>query len=263
MNYQTLLQAIELQSEAADQGPTRSLDSEVTQAGPSATNSSNTLVKLPPSEAELEWSMRGCLQRIERTLLQFERSAPRSMTEPRMAVQIDLEKELGESRYTSGRPNLWVVLSIARKKQDSAPPTYDSWMPSNQEVYGSIAAGAVESLADDDYAPVEYSGASTQRPAVPSKPFAIQAAINDTAQMMRENINKVTQRGDRLDSLMEKAGETSPSVAAFRRNGRSKTWYSSVWESVPSPTAAISNIQEYVNDIYTVGSSRTNTRLGR
>jgi len=42
---------------------------------------------------------------------------------------------------------------------------------------------------------------------------AIQAQIDDTVGIMRDNINKVAERGERLDALQDKTGEYSPSIA--------------------------------------------------
>jgi vesicle-associated membrane protein 4 len=39
-----------------------------------------------------------------------------------------------------------------------------------------------------------------------SKTAAIQAQIDDTVGIMRENITKVAERGERLDSLQDKTG---------------------------------------------------------
>jgi vesicle-associated membrane protein 4 len=39
-----------------------------------------------------------------------------------------------------------------------------------------------------------------------NKTAAIQAQIDDTVGIMRENINKVAERGERLDSLQDKTG---------------------------------------------------------
>lgn len=50
------------------------------------------------------------------------------------------------------------------------------------------------------------SGASAGNP----KTAAIQAQIDDTVGIMRENITKVAERGERLDSLQDKTGVFSP-----------------------------------------------------
>jgi len=70
------------------------------------------------------------------------------------------------------------------------------------------------------------------------------AQIDDTVSMMRENIAKVSERGERLDALQGKTDNLSISAAGFRRTRGEKAVYSTVWESLPSPTAAITSIQE-------------------
>jgi hypothetical protein len=46
---------------------------------------------------------------------------------------------------------------------------------------------------------------------------ALQAQIDDTIGVMRENINKVSQRGERLDSLQDKTDNLVVSAQGFRR----------------------------------------------
>ncbi|PSS22023.1 hypothetical protein M430DRAFT_40815 [Amorphotheca resinae ATCC 22711] len=46
---------------------------------------------------------------------------------------------------------------------------------------------------------------------------ALQAQIDDTVGVMRENINKVSQRGERLDSLQDKTDNLAVSAQGFRR----------------------------------------------
>jgi vesicle-associated membrane protein 4 len=41
--------------------------------------------------------------------------------------------------------------------------------------------------------------------------------IDDTVGVMRENINKVSQRGERLDSLQDKTDNLAVSAQGFRR----------------------------------------------
>ncbi|KAG0651573.1 Synaptobrevin [Hyphodiscus hymeniophilus] len=46
---------------------------------------------------------------------------------------------------------------------------------------------------------------------------ALQAQIDDTVGVMKENINKVSQRGERLDSLQDKTDNLAVSAQGFRR----------------------------------------------
>ncbi|KAI9809348.1 MAG: SNAP receptor, synaptobrevin [Sarcosagium campestre] len=57
---------------------------------------------------------------------------------------------------------------------------------------------------------------------------ALQAQIDDTVGVMRENINKVSQRGERLDSLQDKTDNLAVSAQGFRRGAnrvRKQMWY--------------------------------------
>ena len=77
----------------------------------------------PPADegSEVESTIRACLKRIEDTLLQFEQSDLAAASEPRIAVSIELEKEVSRSQpETRELPKPWVVLSIVRK--DVLPP---------------------------------------------------------------------------------------------------------------------------------------------
>jgi len=57
---------------------------------------------------------------------------------------------------------------------------------------------------------------------------ALQAQIDDTVGVMRENINKVSQRGERLDSLQDKTDNLAVSAQGFRRGAnrvRTQMWW--------------------------------------
>lgn len=57
---------------------------------------------------------------------------------------------------------------------------------------------------------------------------AIQAQIDDTVGIMRENINKVAERGERLDSLQDKTDNLAVSAQGFRRGAnrvRKAMWW--------------------------------------
>ena len=52
--------------------------------------------------------------------------------------------------------------------------------------------------------------------------------IDDTVGVMRENINKVSQRGERLDSLQDKTDNLATSAQGFRRGAnrvRKQMWW--------------------------------------
>jgi len=86
-----------------------------------------------------------------------------------------------------------------------AEQPYDPYIPNNN----GAAAGA-------------QSAPGNQRSA------AIQQQIDDTVGIMRENINKVADRGARLDSLQDKTDNLAVSAQGFRRGAnrvRKKMWW--------------------------------------
>jgi len=59
--------------------------------------------------------------------------------------------------------------------------------------------------------------------------------IDDTVGVMRENINKVSQRGERLDSLQDKTDNLAVSAQGFRRGAnrvRKQMWWKGLSYSV-------------------------------
>jgi len=86
-------------------------------------------------------------------------------------------------------------------------PPYDPYIPTEPAAGG--AAGG-------------QSAPGNQRTA------ALQAQIDDTVGVMRENINKVSQRGERLDSLQDKTDNLAVSAQGFRRGAnrvRKQMWW--------------------------------------
>ncbi|CAI4211172.1 unnamed protein product [Parascedosporium putredinis] len=80
---------------------------------------------------------------------------------------------------------------------------YDPYIPAGQQGQGQQAGG----------------NARTQ---------ALQAQIDDTVDVMRENINKVSQRGERLDALQDKTDNLAVSAQGFRRGAnrvRKQMWW--------------------------------------
>ncbi|KAI0002484.1 synaptobrevin [Russula compacta] len=60
------------------------------------------------------------------------------------------------------------------------------------------------------------------------KTAAIQAQIDDTVGIMRDNITKVVERQERLDSLQDKTDNLAVSAQGFRRNAnrvRKNMWW--------------------------------------
>ncbi|KAJ3738735.1 synaptobrevin-like protein [Lentinula detonsa] len=71
----------------------------------------------------------------------------------------------------------------------------------------------------DPYLPRDGSSSNPSGPSYGgnAKTAAIQAQIDDTVEIMRDNISKVAERGERLDSLQDKTGEL---ICLLFLNGR-------------------------------------------
>jgi vesicle-associated membrane protein 4 len=94
---------------------------------------------------------------------------------------------------------------------DREPP-YDPYIPAGGAGGAAGTAGAGGNSAQN----------GNQRTA------ALQAQIDDTVGVMRENINKVSQRGERLDSLQDKTDNLAVSAQGFRRGAnrvRKQMWW--------------------------------------
>ncbi|KAI0317708.1 synaptobrevin-domain-containing protein, partial [Amylostereum chailletii] len=87
----------------------------------------------------------------------------------------------------------------------------------------------------EPYDPYLPRGGSASNPSAPAggsggnaKTAAIQAQIDDTVNIMRDNITKVTERQERLDSLQDKTDNLAVSAQGFRRNAnrvRKNMWW--------------------------------------
>lgn len=62
---------------------------------------------------------------------------------------------------------------------------------------------------------------------------ALQAQVDDTVRVMRENIVKVSQRGERLDSLQDKTGDLAVTSQGFRRRAN-RVRKQMRWEAIKS-----------------------------
>jgi len=75
----------------------------------------------------------------------------------------------------------------------------------------------------------EPSGGAAPKPGQGNaKTAAIQAQIDDTVGIMRDNIVKVAERGERLDSLQDKTDNLAVSAQGFRRGAnrvRKNMWW--------------------------------------
>ncbi|KAJ7883538.1 synaptobrevin-domain-containing protein, partial [Mycena olivaceomarginata] len=80
---------------------------------------------------------------------------------------------------------------------DSRSEPYDPYLPRNGAAGGAAPGGS--------------QGQGN------AKTAAIQAQIDDTVGIMRENITKVAERGERLDALQDKTDNLAVSAQGFRR----------------------------------------------
>ncbi|KAG5341472.1 hypothetical protein C0989_010230 [Termitomyces sp. Mn162] len=88
------------------------------------------------------------------------------------------------------------------------------------------------SIMSEPYDPYVPRNGASPNPAGPSsgnsKTAAIQQQIDDTVGIMRENITKVAERGERLDSLQDKTDNLAVSAQGFRRGAnrvRKNMWW--------------------------------------
>ncbi|KAM7205325.1 putative synaptobrevin protein [Rhypophila sp. PSN 637] len=81
----------------------------------------------------------------------------------------------------------------------------------------------------DPYIPAGGAGgAAGQQGAGNARTQALQEQIDSTVHVMKENINKVSQRGEHLDSLQDKTDNLAVSAQGFRRGAnrvRKQMWW--------------------------------------
>jgi len=87
---------------------------------------------------------------------------------------------------------------------------YDPYIPSGSGNNGGAAAGAGAGAGNNN------------------RTAALQAEIDSTVGIMRDNINKVSDRGERLDALQDKTDNLQRSAQGFRRGAnrvRKAMWW--------------------------------------
>ncbi|KAF5210047.1 hypothetical protein FOB63_002967 [Clavispora lusitaniae] len=92
----------------------------------------------------------------------------------------------------------------------------------DSHLFGSISTMS-SSVPYDPYIPNQTTGDQSN-----SRTAAIQAQIDDTVGIMRDNINKVAERGERLDSIENKTDNLAISAQGFRRGAnrvRKDMWW--------------------------------------
>ncbi|KAF2097841.1 synaptobrevin [Rhizodiscina lignyota] len=80
----------------------------------------------------------------------------------------------------------------------------------------------------DPYIPTGGNGGASGGQGGNNRTAALQAEIDSTVGIMRDNINKVSERGERLDSLQDKTDNLAVSAQGFRRGAnkvRKQMWW--------------------------------------
>jgi len=80
----------------------------------------------------------------------------------------------------------------------------------------------------DPYIPSGQNHAAGAQAGGNNRTAALQAEIDSTVGIMRDNINKVSERGERLDSLQDKTDNLAVSAQGFRRGAnrvRKQMWW--------------------------------------
>ncbi|CAI4064824.1 hypothetical protein SUVZ_08G3460 [Saccharomyces uvarum] len=83
------------------------------------------------------------------------------------------------------------------------------------------------SVPYDPYVPSEETNSSSN-PNSQNKTAALRQEIDDTVGIMRDNINKVAERGERLTSIEDKADNLAISAQGFKRGAnrvRKQMWW--------------------------------------
>ncbi|GAA5825265.1 hypothetical protein JCM5353_005933 [Sporobolomyces roseus] len=110
-------------------------------------------------------------------------------------------------------PNLFLLVSTIPRETSSEP--YDPYIPgSNPNAPGG--------------GPGPSGGGSGAKAPGDARTQAIQAQIDDTVGIMRDNINKVAERGERLDALQDKTDTLAQSAQGFRKGAnrvRKRMWW--------------------------------------
>jgi vesicle-associated membrane protein 4 len=214
-----------------------------------------------------------CLKRIQQALDQFEASEENLKSARQIAVSIEVYKHILQSDIDARMRRPWEVVSIARREDGNAfrQGRSDEVLHQNQVVFRNSSErsglqriptrmrAGVESGSEDNnpYGFVIQSGGSPNTASGQAsgnqRTAALQAEIDDTVGVMRDNINRVSQRGERLDSLQDKTDNLSVSGQAFRRGAnrvrKQQGWLSTLgtaWNSLPSAKTAIASTDKFL-----------------
>jgi hypothetical protein len=192
-----------------------------------------------------------CLKRIQQALDQFEASEESLKSASQIAVSIEVFKHISYSDFQARKRKPWEVASIARRLDgkeleaglsDKSPQRL---VDLHNVARATPAAPSFfereEVLRVDPYISADGSNTVPDLISGNQRTAALQAQIDDTVGVMRENINKVTQRGEKLDALQDKTDYLSSSSQAFKRGPnrfrKQQGWLSTLnraWQNLPS-----------------------------
>jgi vesicle-associated membrane protein 4 len=192
-----------------------------------------------------------CLKRIQQALNQFEASEENLKSASQIAVSIEVFKHISRSDFQARKRKPWEVASIARRL-DGKELEAGLSDKSPQRPAGLYDAARATSAAPSFFKPEEVlrmdpyisaggSNAVSDQVSGNQGTAALQAQIDDTVGVMRENIEKVVLRGEKLDTLQDKTDNLSSSSQAFRRGPnrlrKQQGWLSTLnraWQNLPS-----------------------------
>lgn len=143
----------------------------------------------------------------------------------------------------------------------------DATTAASQEVKNMMSDVDTENNGPIDFAEfaaiVEDNGTELDSATVPTganRTAALQAEVDDTVRVMRENINRVSERRERLDALEDKTDNLAVSAQGFRRSAnrvrRQQYTISGALGSVGTGVnEAYKAMQEWSHSVYETGSS--------
>lgn len=102
-------------------------------------------------------------------------------------------------------------MSYFNNSNNNSNSPYDPYMPQGENIFSDD-----HELENDE-----------QTNHQPSKAQALKSEIDDTVGIMRDNINKVAERGERLTSIEDKADNLANSAQGFKRGAnrvRKQMW---------------------------------------
>jgi hypothetical protein len=206
-----------------------------------------------------------CLKRIQQALDQFEASEENLKSASQIAVSIEVFKHISYSGFQARKRKPWEVASIARRLDDKELGAGLSDKSPQRPAGLHDAAQATsaapsffkpeEVLRVDPYIPADGSNTDPGQIGGNQRTAALQAQIDDVVGVMRENINKVTLRGEKLDALQDKTDHLSSSSQAFKRGpnrlGKQQGWLSTLnraWQNLPSAKDVAASTDQFFQE---------------